>query len=151
MKNTRRPDARQARSESFAQPSEKFELSETTETHSPSSHRQARLERILLTELQSLLRDEASDPALDGIQLLHLTLAPDGGHARLGYAVETSLETERDAKHRTHPALLRATGFLRARLASQLNLKRVPKLSFTFVGVGEVGGPDDRGGDPWRG
>jgi len=151
MKKTRRPDARQARSELFAQTSETFELSETTEANPVSGHRQARLERVLLTELQSLLRDEASDPALEGIQLLHLTLAADGGHARLGYAVMGSLENERDAKHRTHPALQRATGFLRARLASQLNLKRVPKLSFTFVGVGEPAAPGDAGGDEWHG
>lgn len=131
MKTIRRSDVHPARSELSAQ---SFEISET------SGHRQARLERILLTELQSLLRDEAGDPALDGIQLLTLALSPDGGHARVGYAVEAPLESEREAKHRTQRALLRAVGFVRARLASRLDLKRLPKLTFTFVGAMEGGG-----------
>jgi ribosome-binding factor A len=133
MKNSRRHPARQARTDPFTQLSDSPEPSEST------GHRQARLERILLTELASLLRDEASDPALDGIRLLSLALSPDGGHARLGYVVETALEDEAQARRRTQSALQRAHGFLRARLASQLDLKRLPTLSFTFVGLAEGG------------
>lgn len=141
MKRSRRSDARQAWSESSTQ---SFESSET------AGHRPARLERILLTEVQSLLRDEASDPALEGVQLLSLTLSPDGGHARLGYAVETALDHEMEARQRTQPALQRATGFIRARLAAQLDLKRVPRLTFTFVGALEQSLPaDEEGGDEW--
>lgn len=138
MKNSRRHPARPARMDPFAP------LSDSPETPEPTGHRQARLERILLTELASLLRDEASDPALDGIRLLTLALSPDGGHARLGYVVETALENEAQARRRTQPALQRAHGFLRARLASQLDLKRLPTLSFTFVGLAE-------GGAEWSG
>lgn len=113
---------------------------ETSATPEASSHRQARLERILLEELQALLRDEAQDPALEGIQLVRIELAPDGGHARLAYVVEGPLEEEGRTRSRTQAALVRATGFLRSRLASQLNLKRLPKLTFTFLGAVEGGG-----------
>jgi ribosome-binding factor A len=46
-------------------------------------------------------------------------------------------------------ALARATGFLRARLAALLELRRLPKLSFVFVGVQEPGGAAP-GGAAWH-
>lgn len=135
MNKSRRPGAPEAWPES-SDPS-------SSEVH---SHRQARLERLLRTELQSLLRDEASDPALEGIELVSLTLSPDGGHARIAYAVSAEGENETSVKSRTRSALDRATGFLRARLATQLQLKRVPKLGFTFLGLSER---PAEGGEPW--
>jgi ribosome-binding factor A len=110
------------------------------------SHRQARLEHILLREIQSLLRDEAKDEVLQSVQPISMTLSPDGGHARVGYAVLASLSQERQSKSMAQEALARAAGFLRARLASSLNLKRLPKLSFTFIGVVE---PRLERGDEW--
>ncbi len=114
-------------------------------------HRQERLERILLDEVQALIRDEAADPALEGVRLVSVRLSVDGGHARIAYAVEAQPADERRIQHASSEALARATGFLRARLAALLNLKRLPKLSFTFVGVHEPGasGPQE-GGEPWR-
>ena len=103
-------------------------------------HRQARLEHILLDEIQRLIRDEATDPSLDGVLLLSLHLSPDGGHARIAYAVLAPLGAEAQRGRRSKEGLARATGFLRARLAELLNLKKLPKLSFTFVGVQQAGG-----------
>lgn len=115
-------------------------------------HRQERLERILLDEVQTLIRDEAADPALDGVRLVSVQLSVDGGHARIAYTVEALLSDERRVEGASREALARATGFVRARLAALLDLKRLPKLSFTFVGVHEPGasGPTE-GGEPWRG
>ncbi len=115
-------------------------------------HRQERLERILLDEVQTLIRDEAADPALDGVRLVSVQLSADGGHARIAYAVEASLSDERRVEGASREALARATGFLRARLAALLDLKRLPRLSFTFVGTRApaAGGPQE-GGEPWRG
>lgn len=113
-------------------------------------HRQERLERILLDEVQTLIRDEAADPALDGVRLVSLQLSVEGGHARIAYAVEASLSDERRVERASREALGRATGFMRARLAALLDLKRLPKLSFTFVGVHEPGASGD-GGEAWRG
>ena len=115
-------------------------------------HRPHRLEHILLKELQSLIRDEAADPALEGVRLASLRLSIDGGHARVAYAVETTApcdlaRTERSSRD----ALLRATGFLRARLSHLLDVKRLPTLTFTFVGVQEPVAASDgsEGGEPW--
>jgi ribosome-binding factor A len=103
--------------------------------HEPIANRQQRLEQLLLTEIQSIVCDQAVDPALEGIALLRVTLSADAAHARVAYAVIGSLEPEPQAARRTQDALGRATGFVRARLATQLNLKKLPRLSFTLVGV----------------
>jgi ribosome-binding factor A len=104
-----------------------------------AGHRQARLEHILIDELQSLISDEATDPSLDGVRVLAVHLSPDGGHARVAYAVVARLSLETEARHATRAGLTRATPFLRARLA-HLQLKKLPKLTFTFVGVTSEGG-----------
>lgn len=104
-----------------------------------AGHRQHRLEHILLLELQSLLSDEASDPSLAGIVLLSVHLSPDAGHARIAYAVRASLSQEHAVGQASRRGLLRATAFLRARLAEQLSLKKLPQLGFTFVGIAQEG------------
>jgi ribosome-binding factor A len=115
-------------------------------------HRPHRLENILLERLQSLLRDEASDPALGGLVLVSLRLSVDGGHARVAYAVEAALGDARKVERSSRDALGRATGFLRARLAELLELKRLPTLTFTFVGVQEPGAMPRGagGGERWH-
>jgi ribosome-binding factor A len=110
--------------------------------------RQARLERILQDELQSLLTDEAADPSLEGVRLLGVQLSPDGGHARVAYAVVAALDREQAIAQASRAGLARATRYLRARLAQQLDLKKLPQLSFTFVGVTTA---DVVGGEPWPG
>ena len=100
-----------------------------------AGHRQARLEHILIDELQSLITDEATDPSLDGIKVLAVHLSPDGGHARVAYAVIALLGREQELGRTTSAGLTRATPFLRARMAQHLQLKKLPRLTFTFVGV----------------
>jgi ribosome-binding factor A len=114
-----------------------------------TGHRQERLERILHDELQTLIRDEAADPALEGVRLVSVHLSVDGGHARIGYVVEAALSAQPQVEAASCEALARATGFLRARLASLLDLKRLPKLSFTFVGVQDPHASTP-GGEPWH-
>jgi ribosome-binding factor A len=115
-----------------------------------NGHRPRRLESILLEQLQSLIR-EAADPALEGIRLLSLRLSMDGGHARVPYAVEAAPCDPTRLERSSRDALGRATGFLRSRLAGLLDLKRLPTLTFTFVGVQAPGAVQDarEGGDPW--
>lgn len=123
-KSNRRTHARRAQGHPFA--SGEF-LTE------PTDNRHHRLELLLLSEIQSILRDHAVDPALEGIDPLRVTLSPDSGHARIAFAVVTR-DDERIAAPRAQKALIHATAFVRARLA-QLNLKKLPRLTFTFVGV----------------
>jgi ribosome-binding factor A len=146
---SRRPGARSPRVPSFDPFHEGAEGDAT-------GHRPHRLEAILHEQLQSILRDEASDPALDGVVLVSLRLSIDGGHARIAYAVQAPLgeaplgEAAR-VEQASRAALVRATGFLRARLADLLHLKRLPTLAFTFVGVQAPGGAKagGEGGAPW--
>lgn len=114
-----------------------------------AGHRQERLERILYDELQTLLRDEAADPAVGGVRLVSVELSPDGALARIPYVVEAALADQRQVERSSREALARATGFLRARLAALLDLKRLPRLSFTFVAVHEPGAAaPPAGGEP---
>ncbi|MGC4113598.1 MAG: ribosome-binding factor A [Myxococcales bacterium] len=102
--------------------------------------RHQRIEHVVLDELRSILRDDVRQPGLTGVVLLRLDLAPDGSHARVAFAARAEPgEEEAQAGRRTRAALEAATGFLRARLATSLNLKRLPMLGFTFVGLA----PDD--------
>jgi ribosome-binding factor A len=110
------------------------------DTLANGDHRHNRLEKILHEELQTLLRDEAADPDLQSIVVVAVELSPDGGTARIAYAVKGAFAVEAVARHASREALARGTGFLRARLASLLDLKRLPKLGFTFLGIQEGGG-----------
>jgi ribosome-binding factor A len=113
-------------------------------------HRQERLERILLDEIQTLLRDEAADPAFAGPRLFSVQLSPDGGLAHVAYVVEADLADQRQVERSSREALGRATGFLRARLAALLDLKRLPRLAFVFLAVQEPVAVRPRGGDGWH-
>jgi ribosome-binding factor A len=84
-----------------------------------------RIQLALARELAELFRDEINDPVLEGIRVLDVKLSKDGRHARVHVAVPV----DRDAQAVTS-ALLRATSFLRASVASALSLERTPELRF---------------------
>lgn len=102
-----------------------------------AGHRHARLEHLLTKEIELLIRDELSDPALSDMRIASVTLSPDGGHARVAFLIEGDLGDEAARKLQAQTALARAGGFVRACLAARLNLKRTPKLTFTFIGMVE--------------
>lgn len=138
------PRSRRTHSQSAKSSQSVFSLPPGGPEPDAAGHRHARLEHILLIELQSLVSDEATDPALAGVRLLSVHLSPDAGHARVAYVVTAPLTREHAVRHESARGLARATGFLRARLAAQLDLKKLPGLTFTFVGV-------DAGGEPCPG
>lgn len=100
--------------------------------------RHGRLSRLLHEELSSLLRDELGDPRLASARFASVALSLD--HATLRVDVVPGDARPADAL----AALARASGFLRARLADALDLKRVPTLR--FVHAHEAGAEED---DPW--
>jgi ribosome-binding factor A len=132
-KNRRNPARRAPRESSVVEVEAQGDVERST--------RGVRLEHLLLIELQSLIRDEVADPGLRGIVLIAVELSVDAGHARVAYAVTAAIDQEREVRRRSEAGLSRATGFLRARLASQLELKRLPRLTFRFVGVSQEDGP----------
>lgn len=106
---------------------------------SGGGHRRERLQEVLRQEVQSILED-AADPALWRIRILAVTLSVDGSHARCAYAVMGSGEDEGRVRSQSAETLKRATPFVRAKVASALSIKRLPNLSFTFVGLAESEG-----------
>lgn len=102
-------------------------------------HRTARLEHLIRDTLQSSIRDDAADPALEGVVVLAVHLSVDSSHARIAYAVHAPLAEEAQRRRESLQGLERASGFLRAQLAQHLSLKKLPRLGFTFVGVTDSG------------
>ena len=88
-----------------------------------AGYRHARLERVVQDELNEILRDEVSDPTLTDVRVTHVKLSVDYRAAKVYY---TSIAEGRDLER----ALERAAGFMRARLADSVELKRVPELRF---------------------
>ncbi len=99
------------------------------------SFRRERLETVVLEELRFIFRDDVTHPALAGLRLLSLELSPDGSRARVAYAAPDSGGGETVTARATTDALENASGFVRARLAQALSLKRLPRLGFAFVGL----------------
>lgn len=112
------------------------------EAHDGGGHRHLRLQELVLEELQSLLRDDITDPALVDVEVGAVVLSPDYRHARVHFsirpaAVDASRGGGAEAALRAaaERALTRATPFLRARLAEAIDMKRVPDLRFVFDGI----------------
>ncbi|HTJ83536.1 MAG TPA: ribosome-binding factor A, partial [Polyangiaceae bacterium] len=95
-------------------------------TDETAGHRHARLETLILDELRALLRDDVADPALATIQITTGILSVDYRHVRCHFVLGEGGASRADAER----ALVRATPFLRARLADAIDMKRTPELSF---------------------
>jgi ribosome-binding factor A len=98
-----------------------------------AGHRHARLQELLLHELRAYLRDDATDPALEGVTITGVSLSPDYRHARVHFALRE--EPGDDARLRrleAEEAMERASAWLRTELAVTLDLKRTPDLRFVF-------------------
>jgi ribosome-binding factor A len=95
--------------------------------HDGEGHRHQRLEITVLEELQLILRDDVTDPELEGVRLSTVVLSSDYRSARVHFMVPRG--RPRSAVER---AFTRANAFLRARLAETVELKRLPELRFTY-------------------
>ena len=99
-----------------------------------AGHRHLRVQNLVLEELESLLRDEVSDPDLAHVRVVAVVLSVDYRQARVHFVLRAALHADpRSAQQ----GLERATPFFRARLADAIEMKRVPDLSFVFDGVVE--------------
>src|SRR5688500_17298878 len=102
-------------------------------------HRHQRLETSILEELGAILRDDVSDPELEGVELTAVVLSPDGRNAKVHFVVPRARPRPLGAPPRTprsaaERAFARATGFLRGRLVDAIELKRAPDLKFVCDG-----------------
>ncbi len=109
-----------------------------------AAHRHLRVQSSIQEELGAILRDDTTDPDLEGVRITALVLSPDGKLARVHFTIPKG--RERGAVER---ALERAAGFLRGRLAEAVELKRTPDLRFVFEaqisGDAEGSPPRERG------
>lgn len=106
-------------------------------TSAAGAHRHQRVEASILEELRSVLRDDVTDPELEGVELTAIVLAPDSKLAKVHFAVPRG--RPRTAVER---AFTRATGFFRARLAEGVELKRTPELRFVYEAEIDPAGAD---------
>lgn len=95
-----------------------------------SGVRHVRLQESILGELRDLLRDDVGDPSLGQAEIHACVLSGDVRSAKVHFSLRGADDAARDRADR---AFLRATPFLRSRLAEALDLKRVPELRFVFV------------------
>jgi ribosome-binding factor A len=97
------------------------------------------LQGLLREELRALLRDDVSDPTLVEVRVTAVVLSVDYRYARVHFAITKAKEEARDdasrERARADHALVKATPFLRARLAEAIEMKRIPDLRFVFDGV----------------
>ncbi len=94
-----------------------------------AGYRHQRLEVSILEELRLLLRDDVSDPDLEGVVATAVALSPDYRSARVHFVIPRG--ASRTAVER---GLERSSPFLRRRLADAIELKRTPDLRFAFDG-----------------
>lgn len=103
--------------------------------------RHARLSDVLRQELDSLLRDDVSDPALDAVSVSFVELSPDYRSAKVHVTTARVC-----APALIERALERAAPYLRRCLTDAVELKFVPALRFS-VATGVTAAPSSDGGD----
>lgn len=90
--------------------------------------RQMRIQQLIQQELEGLLRDDVADPRLADLTVTAVDLSVDCRSARVHVATARTVSPAE-----VTAALDRASPFLRRELASTLDLKFVPALSFRAV------------------
>ena len=99
-----------------------------------AGYRHQRLEVSILEELRSLLRDDVSDPDVEGVGVTAVALSPDYKNAKVHFVIRRG-----GVRAITERALERATPFLRRRLSDSIELKRTPDLRFIFEAEVDMG------------
>lgn len=92
------------------------------------SRRSARVEDLVRAELSALILRELHDPRVRLVTITRVEISRDLRHAHIAISALGS-EADRTA---AVAALVGARGFLRTRLASRLDLRAVPELSFVL-------------------
>lgn len=88
--------------------------------------RSERLAELLLEFISQLLAKEISDPRIRPLTLTKGEVSKDLKHARIYF----SLLTGQEGKEEVLSGLKSATGFIRAKIGKELNLRFVPTLDF---------------------
>lgn len=94
-----------------------------------SFKRSDRVRDLILREVSKMItQGEVKDPRLSGAVITSVKLSDDMGHAKIFFTPLTEgMETARMKE-----GFKSSAGFIRAKLAERLKLKRVPKIEFEF-------------------
>ena len=99
-----------------------------------AGYRRQRLEVSITEELRSLLRDDVTDPSIEGVGVTAVALSSDYKNAKVHFVIPRGRE-----RNIIERGLERATPFLRRRLADSIELKRTPDLRFVFEAEVDAG------------
>lgn len=95
----------------------------------------------------TLLRDEIVNEHIEDVRVSSVALSADYHNARVHYSLQTEEPLTQARLARVDAALAASAGFLRARLAESLDLKRVPNLRFLLAQGNQAGTDEDE--DAW--
>ena len=99
-----------------------------------AGYRHQRLQVSITEELRSLLRDDVTDPDIEGVSVTAVALSADYKNAKVHFVIPKGR-----VRATIERGLERATPFLRRRLADSIELKRTPDLRFVFEAEIDMG------------
>jgi len=91
-----------------------------------NNSRAQRIEQQMLRTLAQLVRREVKDPRVGNVTITAVTLAPDGGSAKVYFLPFGDQHTPAEVA----AGLNSAAGFLRGEVGRDLGLRHAPKLEF---------------------
>jgi ribosome-binding factor A len=91
-------------------------------------HRAQRISEQMQRDLGTMILREMNDPRLQLVSISHVEVSRDLAFAKVYFTVLG----ERDDIYLAQEALDNASGFLRNRLAEEMNLRKTPKLTFIY-------------------
>ncbi len=94
----------------------------------PQFTRADRLQHLMLDEVVRIVGGEIRSPLAGHVHVTGIRLAGDLAHLRVRYVMEGNDEPNEKAQD----VLTQAAGFVARELARSLQLRRVPKVVFTF-------------------
>ncbi len=97
--------------------------------HNKRSYARAdRINQQLLEVISSAMLSEVRDPRVQHVQITAVDTTPDLSYARVFYVLLQDQRRQEQAQE----ALEKLSGFMRKHVASELQIKHVPELSFKY-------------------
>ena len=88
------------------------------------------MEDQFLRLVSEILLRVVKDQRLEGVRVTHVEVTGDLGNARFYFAMATA--PDEAAKQRAMEGLASAKGYIRARLAKAVQVRRVPEIQFLY-------------------
>ncbi|MCS7171535.1 MAG: 30S ribosome-binding factor RbfA [Aquificaceae bacterium] len=89
--------------------------------------KKARVAKLLMQEIASLIMKELKDPRLADVVITHVELSPDMNRAKVYFTTMVEGKEEEAKK-----AFYHARSMIRIQLTKRLKMKKLPELDFIF-------------------